>query len=151
MDKKLFKLPFLSLIGGIVFYAIIFLLNFLGYGVTFNPLITKILIQAPLILNILILIIIGMILRKSYDRKTFFKSITLLVIYSFVLLIMQQVMLHFGIENLLVDFILYLPIAIFGIISSLLVKDNNTEIIKMIILIVSLFEPYLLMLFSKEY
>lgn len=52
--------------------------------------------------------------------------------------------------NEAIDFILYLPIAIFGITSNLSMGDNDSEIIKWIFLILSLFEPYIFILFGKR-
>lgn len=148
MNIKLFKLPILTSIGGIIFYLLNFIIAFLGFGGIWTPKQSIILSYIPLILAIIILIIIGIILRRTYDRKDFIKSSTLLVIYSIIILIVQRLSLYFGIYNSTVDFILYLPTTIFQIMISLSTKYNNSEIVNLIFLILSLFEPYIFVLFG---
>lgn len=150
MNKKLFKLPILTLIGGIVFYILNFAIIFFGYGGTWSPRLTKVMTYIPLALSGGILILIGMILRKTYDRKDFFRTATLLVVYSIVILIFQQLSLYLGIYNEAMDFILYLPLTIFTIITSSLVKQTSSESINWMYLIASLFLPYIFVLFGKS-
>ena len=148
MNIKLLKLPILTSVGGIIFYLLNFIMAFLGFGGVWTSKQSEILSYIPLILAIIILIIIGLILRRIYSRKDFIKSSTLLVIYSIIILIVQRLSLYFGIYNSTVDFILYLPTAIFQIMISLSTKYNNSEIGNLIFLILSLFEPYIFVLFG---
>lgn len=150
MNKKLLKLPILTLIGGMVFYILNFAIVFFGYGGTWSPRLTAVMAYIPLALSMGILILIGMILRKTYDRKDFLQSATLLVLYSIVILIFQQLTLYLGIYNETIDFILYLPLTIFSIITSSLVKQSDSESINWMYLIASLFLPYIFVLFDKS-
>lgn len=150
MSKKLLKLPIFALIGGVVFYILIFLINFLGYGGAWTPGVAALLSYIPLALNIGIFIVIGLILRKTYDKKTFFKSATLLVLYSVVILIIQQLTMHFGVFNNTIDLILYLPVSLFRTVTFLSPKDNNSDIVNWIFVILALFEPYIFVLFGKK-
>lgn len=148
MNRKLFKLPILTSIGGIIFYLLNFILAFLGFGGIWTPRQSEILSYIPLILSVIILIIIGMILRRTFSRKDFIESATLLVIYSIIILIVQKISLYFDIYNETIDFILYIPTAIFQTMILLSTKFNNSKVVNSIFLILSLLEPYIIVFFG---
>lgn len=150
MNKNQFKLPVLSLLGGALYYLIIFLINLLGYGDSWSPRVGILLSYIPLALNIIILVIIGLILRKTYDRNAFFKAATILVVYSIVLLAFRRLAEHFGFSNDILEFILNLPISLFGIFSNISVRYNLSGILGGVLVILSLLEPYILAFFGKE-
>lgn len=150
MNKKLLKLPALSLIGGIILYVLTFIIILLGFGITWGPKVSIVLYYLPTLLNIVIIIILGIILRRTYDRKDFFRSATLLVIYTIIISILQRIALYLGIYNFTIDWIFSLPISLFRILVPLSVKYDNFKIISSLIMIVSIFEPYIMILFGKN-
>jgi hypothetical protein len=80
MKKKLLMLPVLTLIGGIILQIVDFITAFtLMKGTsewTLEMGTTAFYIR--LVISIILFIVIGIILRRIYDRKTFVKSTTLL-------------------------------------------------------------------------
>lgn len=154
MNKKLLKLPILTLIGGIILRIIYRItIHFLVKGTTdwTSEVGTK-LFYIDIISSIIIFIVIGIILRKTYDRKTLFKSATLLVIYSFLIFGLSEITQHFGIYSITASLILYLPTEIFNIITSILREITSTTSITLIyvFIIIENFAPYLFLLFVKE-
>lgn len=152
MNKKLLKLPFLTLIGSVIIRIINYvIILIMGRGTNQWTLEMETMqFYIDLILNIFILTIIGLILRKTYDRKDFLKSANLLVIYSIVMLMIEQVTQYLGIYSVGFNLLFYLPIEIFTIITSLLARVSDVEVINWIYAIPSIFAPYLLVFFVKE-
>ena len=154
MDNKLLKLPILAVIGGIILRIIDRIaISILVRGTTdsTSEIGTKF-FYINLISNIVIFIIIGKILKKNYDRKTLFKSATLLVIYSFLIFGLSEILQYFGIYPITSILILSLPTEIFSIITSILRSITSTQNITLIrlFIIIENFAPYLFLLFVKE-
>lgn len=151
MNKKLFKLPIFTLIGGTILRVvnhIIISLMVRGTNEWTFEMGTKV-FYFDLILSIVIFISIGIILRRTYDRGAFIKSATLLVIYSILVLGLEQITQYFDMYNS-IFLLLYLPIEIFTIITSLLVRVSTAESIIWIYAVPSLFAPYIFILFGKQ-
>lgn len=152
MNKKLFKLPFLTAIGGIILriinHFIILIMVRRTNEWTLQMGTAQFYIE--LILSILIFVLIGIILRKTYYRKDFLKSSTLLVIYSIIVLILEQVAQNLGIYNIGFSLFLYLPIEIFTIITSVLSRLSSADVINLLYVIPSTFAPYLFIVFGKK-
>lgn len=152
VNKKIFKLPILTLVGGIVFRIInqiIISLMMSGTNEWTLEMGTTI-FYIDVVLSLIIFIVIGIILRKTYDRETFLKSATLLVIYSIIILVVEQGTQYFGPYNIGNSLYLYLPVEIFVIITSALARVSTSESINWMYAIPSLFAPYLFMLFAKN-
>jgi len=151
MDKTLFKIPILTLIGGIIYrianFVIIFLMVKGSNEWTLEMGTTVFYID--LVISIIIFGVIGIILSKTCDRKTIFRSSTLLVIYSIILLILEQVTQYFGVYNIGINLWLYLPVEIFTIITSALARISTAESINWTYAIPALFAPYLFSIFGK--
>lgn len=150
MNKKLWKLPVLTSIGALILHILVFIFIFVGYGGSWTPRVARLLTYVPLALNILLVLIIGLILRRTYDKKTFFKAASLLVIYSIVISILQRAIIYLGIDNFTFNFILYLPIELFGMIESLFLRTQNPYTTNWILVFITLFEPYIFLLFAKK-
>lgn len=151
MDKNLLKLPVLTLIGGII-------LRISDYIVT--PLLSNGISEwtvgmetasfyIRLIITIILFAVIGIILRRSYDKSTMIKSATLLVIYSIIVVVIEQMAILFGGYNIIILW-LYLPLEIFTSIAVLLSRIFNLESINWIYIIPAIFSPYLFILFVKK-
>lgn len=154
MDNKLLRLPILALIGGVLLRMIDRIaISILVRGTTdwTSEIGTK-LFYINFISSILIFIIIGRILKKNYDRKTLFRSATLLVIYSFLIFGLTEIAQYFGTYPVTSSLILYLPTEIFSIITSVLMRITSTQNITLIriFVIIENFAPYLFLLFVKE-
>ena len=154
MDNKLLKLPILTLIGGIILRIInrITISILLKMNIGIDPG----LFYVDLIFSIIIFIVIGIILKKTCDKKTIFKSATLLVGYSFFLFALSEVINYIGIYAIkffsILHLWLYLPTEIFNVITSILIKVTSTESMALIyvFIIIEKFAPYLFLLFVKE-
>jgi len=151
MDKNLLRLPVLTLIGGIILrisdYVIIPVLSNGSSQWTGGMETASFYIQ--LIITIILFAVIGIILRRSYDRRTMIKSATLLVIYSIIVVVIEQLAIHFGAYNIIILW-LYLPLEIFTSIAVLLSRIFNLESINWIYIIPAIFSPYLFVLFVKK-
>ena len=152
MDRELFKLPALTSIGGFILRIIEYItVRILLKGTTEWTLkMGRITFFIDLVSNLIIFIMVGMIIRRIYTRKMIMKSATLLVIYSIILLALEQITQYFGIYNLIIHS-LYLPVSIFTIITSILMKISPAETITWIYAIPSLFAPYLFVLFGRKF
>lgn len=151
MTERLLKLPVLTLIGGIILRIVIYITaSTLVKGTSKWTLeMGTIAFYIQLALSIVIFVVIGIKLRKIYNRKTFVKSATLLVIYSIVILAVEQITQHFGTYSMIIYW-MYLPVEIFTTITSLLARISPAESINLIYAIPSLFAPYLFVLFGKK-
>ena len=151
MNKKLLKLPILTLIGGIILQIADYITAFtLVKGTsewTLEMGTTAFYIR--LVLSIIFFVVIGIILRRIYDRKTLVKSATLLVIYSIVILALEQITQYLGIYSMIIYW-MYLPVEIFTIITSVLARASTAESINWTYAIPTLFAPYLFILFGKK-
>lgn len=152
MNKRLLKLPILTLIGGIILRIInhIIILIMVRGKNEWTLEMGTMQFYIDLILSISIIVIIGLVLRKTYDRKDFLKSATLLVVYSILILVVEQLIQYLGIYSVGFSLLFYLPIEMFTIITSLLAKVSNGEVINWLYVLPSIFAPYLLVLFGKE-
>jgi len=151
MDKELFKLPVLTLLGGIVYRIVNFVIVLLMVRGSdeWTLEMGNIVFVVDLVMSVVIFIVIGIILCKTYDRKTIFKSATLLVIYSIIVLILEQVTQHLGVYNIRISMWLYLPVEIFTIITSALARISSAESINWLYALPALFAPYLFLFFGK--
>jgi len=102
-----------------------------------------------LIITIILFAVIGIILRRSYDKSTMIKSATLLVIYSIVVVVIELMAIRFGVYNAIIPW-LYLPLEIFTSIAVLLSRIFNLESINWIYIIPAILSPYLFVLFVKK-
>jgi hypothetical protein len=151
MNKEIFRLPLYTLIAGFILGIInLMTIRILISGTNEWTLeMGTTLFYIQLILSIVAFVIIGILLRKKYNRTTFFKSATLLVIYSVIVLLLEQIMHYLGSYNLMNSY-LYLPVSIFTIITSLLARIGNPKHLHWLHVIPSLLAPYLFLLFSKN-
>lgn len=150
-NKNILKLPCLTLIGGIILRIIEFIAIRIRIA-TIDPNAEwgSEIFYVNLVSSIIIIFIIGMILRKTYDKDIIFKSATLLVIYSFVIWGLSEIGAIFGIYSLFS--ILYLPTEIFNMISSVLIEIISPQnmILFYLIVFIEKFAPYLFLLFTKK-
>jgi len=151
MMKKSLILPLLTLIGGIILQIADFITAFIlvkGTSEWTLEMGTKA-FYVRLIMSVILFVVIGIILRGIYDRKTFIKSTTLLVIYSIVIFALEQITQYFGTYSMIINR-LYIPVEIFTIITSVLARVSTAESINWMYVIPSLFAPYLFVLFGKK-
>lgn len=151
MSTNILILPGLALIGGIILRITDYMSVFTIAGGTSEWTLEMgtTVFYIRLVLSILLFVIIGIIVRRIYDRKTIVKSATLLVIYSILLLALEQIMQLFFTYNPMVYW-LYLPLEIFTTITSLLARISSGESITWIYAVPSLFAPYLFLLFGEK-
>ena len=150
-NKNILKLPCLTLIGGIILRIIEFIeIRIRIATIDPNAEWGSEIFYVNLVSSIIIIFIIGMILRKTYDKDIIFKSATLLVIYSFVIWGLSEIGAIFGIYSLFS--ILYLPTEIFNMISSVLIEIISPKNITLFYLLIFIekFAPYLFLLFTKK-
>jgi len=149
--KKILLLPFLTLIGGIILRIADFITAFILVKETSEWTLEMgtTAFYVRLVLSIILFVIIGIILRRIYDRKTFVKSATLLVIYSVVIFALEQITQYFGKYSMMIYW-MYIPFELFTIITSVLARVITAESINWIYAIPSLFAPYLFVLFGKK-
>lgn len=151
MNKKLLKLPVLTLIGGIILriadYITAYILVKGTSEWTLEMGTTAFYIR--LVMSIVFFVVIGIMLRRIYDRKAFAESATLLVIYSIAILALEQITQYLGTYNMIIYW-MYLPAEIFTTITSVLARVSTAESINWTYAIPSLFAPYLFILFGKK-
>jgi len=151
VNKELFKLPVLTLMSGVMLQiadyitALILVRDASEWTLEMGTIAFCI----QLLLSVALFIVIGIIVRKLYDRKNIAKSATLLVIYSIVVLALEQITQYFGTYNMIVHF-LYFPVYIFTVITHVLARISSAKSINWLYVIPSLFAPYLFVLFSKK-
>jgi len=154
MNKELLKLPILTTIGGIILRIInsITMPIFVKKTTDWTSKVDTQIFYTNLISSLIIIVVIGIIIRKTYDKKTLFKSSTLLVIYSFLIFGLSEVTRYFGVYPITASLILYLPTDIFSIITTVLMEITSTVNIKLIyvFVIIEKFAPYLFLLFVKD-
>jgi len=152
MNKRILILPGLTLIGGIILRIVDFVTAFVlikGNGTSEWTLeMGTIAFYVRLVMSVIVFAVIGIILRRIYDRRTFVKSATLLVIYSIIVFALEQNIQYFWAHMII--YWMYLPWEMFAIITSLLAKISREKTINWIYAIPSLFAPYLFVLFSKK-
>jgi hypothetical protein len=151
MNKEIFRLPLYTLIAGFILGIInLITIRILIRGTNEWTLeMGSTVFYIELILSIIAFVFIGILLRQKYNRAVFFKSATLLVIYSAVVFILEQIMQYWGFYSMINSY-LYLPVSIFTVITSLAARVSNLEHIKWLHVIPSIFAPYLFLLFSKN-
>lgn len=151
MNIKLFKLFVLSLIAGVILrisdYVVAFIL--LGRTAEWTDEMLTFSFYIQLVLSITAFVIIGLILRKEYDRKSFAQSATVLVVYSIIIFALEQLAQYFHTYSLII-YRLFIPMEIFTIITSALARLSTAETINWMYVIPSLFAPYLFVLFGKK-
>lgn len=152
MDKNILKLPGLTILSA------------LAIRIINNTLIAQMirgtnewtiemgnrLLLIDVILSIVAFFIIGFTLRKTHDKSNLFKSASLLVIYGIVLLVLEQVTQYFGVYNVSIALVLYLPTELFTIITAVIINLTSAETLNFLYVIPSLFAPYLFILFGKK-
>ncbi len=151
MNKKLLKLPVLTLIAGIILQIAdsITALAVLKGALEWTPEMETTVFYIRLVISIILFVIIGIILHKIYDRKTLVKPATSLVIYSIVIFALEQIMKYFGAYSV-IFYWMNIPIEIFTAITSVLARVSGAGSINWIYAIPSLFAPYLFVLFGKK-
>lgn len=149
MNKEILRLPLYTLITGVILRIVEHIsIRILVRGTAERTLkLGTTVFYIDLILSIVAFVIIGILLRQKYNRNAFFKSATLLVIYSVVIFALEQIMQYIGYYNI-INLYLYLPVSMFTVITSLLARIFNLEHINWLYVIPSLFTPYLFLLFS---
>ena len=151
MSKELLKLPLYTFIAGVILriadYITVSLLQrdstewTLEMGTT--------IFYVRLFLSIALFVGIGFLLRKRYSRITFRESATLLIIYSILILAIENIVAYFGVYNMIIYY-LSIPFEMFDIITSILVKVSGADRINWLHMIPSLLAPFLFLLFSKK-
>ncbi|MFA9380943.1 MAG: hypothetical protein ACERKO_07780 [Acetanaerobacterium sp.] len=151
MSRNILRLPLLTTAAEIVLGITDFVFAFIVVRITseWTPEMGILSFYIRLILSVVIFVIIGMLMRKSSDRKTIVKSTTLLVSYSIIVFAIEQITKHFGIYSLNIIW-LYLPVGMFQVITSALIRLSTAETINWTYAIPSLFAPFLFVLFSKK-
>ena len=151
MNKKLFNLLFLTLTGGIILRII----EFISIRIRISTIAPEAewgseIFYVNLVSSVIIIVAIGMILRKTYDKEAVFKSATLLVIYSFIVWALSEIGAIYGLYS--VFSILYLPTDIFAIVSyglSTVISSQNIALFYLVVFIEK-FAPYIFVLFAKK-
>lgn len=150
MNKKLLKLPILTIIGGIILRII----DYITLKIIVEPSgeWSSKFFYINLVSSIVIIVSIGMILRRTYDKDTFFKSATLLVTYSFIIWGLSEIGQFFGIYSTITSLILYFPTEVFNVITSVLREITSTQSMALIYVFIFIekFAPYLFLLFAKK-
>lgn len=152
MNKKLLRFPVLTLIGGNILRLsdYIVLPTVLSNGATqWTSEMQTASFYILLITTIILFAVIGIILRRSYDKSTMIKSATLIVIYSIIVVVIEQMAILTGAYNIIILW-LYLPFEIFISIAVLLSRTFNLESLNWIYIIPAIFSPYLFVLFVKK-
>lgn len=151
MNKKLLKLPVLTLIAGVILQIAdsITALTLLKGVFEWTLEMETTVFYVRLVISIILFIVIGIILHRIYDRKTLIKPATSLVIYSIVIFALGQIMKYFGTYSV-IFYWMCIPVEIFTAITSVLVRVSAAESISWIYAIPSLFAPYLFVLFGKK-
>lgn len=151
MNKKLLKLPLLTLIAGIILRIVNYITAFILFKGTSEWTLEMgtTVFYIDLVISIILFVAIGVILRRAFDRKTFIKSATLLVIYSIIIFALEQITQYFGKYSIIIYWT-YIPAEIFTTITSLLARVSTAESINWLYAIPSLFAPYLFVLFGKK-
>jgi len=151
LNFRISKLLLLSTVAGIILrisdYAIAYALikNTTEWTETTNAISNII----SIVLSIAAFVIIGINLRKEYDRKMFIKSATVLVVYSILIFTIERIAQYLNSYSLII-YCLYIPTDIFFPIDLLLMQINIAGIPNWALFIPSLFAPYLFVLFAKE-
>ncbi|MEA4973041.1 hypothetical protein SDC9_144370 [bioreactor metagenome] len=147
MNLKILKLFFLATVAGIILrisdYAIAYAL------IKSTGELSAIANTVGVILSIVAVVIIGMKLRKEYDRKMFIKAATVLVVYSIVIFTIERIAQYFNSYSL-ITYRLCIPTEMFFPIDLLLMQINIAGIPTWVLFIPSLFAPYLFVLFGKK-
>ena len=151
MNKRLLRLPVLTLLGGIILRIVDYItaLTLIKGSSEWTLEMGTTAFYIRLAISIILFVVIGIILRRIYDRKTFVKSTTLLVIYSIVIFALEQITQYFGTYSMIIYW-MYIPVEIFTSITSVLARVSTAESINWTYAIPSLFAPYLFVLFGKK-
>ncbi|WP_343208350.1 hypothetical protein [Anaerolentibacter hominis] len=150
MNKEMFRLPLGCLAAGILLdiaskiYISVRLDKTAGTEIT-----------APdtfffmLLLSLVIFIVIGFLLHRTQTRDSLIRSATLIVAYGMIVLFLERVVQHFGLYPAFMTW-LFLPLKLFDVITDLLLKVTGAGQISMLLVLPSLFAPYLFVLFGKK-
>lgn len=151
MSIKLFKLFALSSIAGVILRISDYsgALILLGKTAEWTDEMLTISFYIQLILSFTAFVIIGLILRKENDRKSFAQSATVLVVYYLVMFALEQTTQYFHVYSLII-YRLFIPVEIFTVITLALARLSTAETINWVYVIPSLFAPYLFVLFGKK-
>ena len=153
MNKQIYKLPVYLLIGGIIRIAIMYGIQILGSIGDIVWIIDK---EIPYLvikgsISVTIFIIIGLKIAKIYDRKTCFKSASLVVCYGMIALCLDQLLDYLGKYGLsiMAEYSQYVPTEM-ETLYTMLFEAVSGEPTKWLYVIPMMFTPYLFVLFTKE-
>lgn len=149
MNKKLIKLPIVTLIIGILLRISQFATGyFLALGTTEWTLeMGNTTFYINLLLSIVLFIIGGISLHRT-DKTSLAKSATILVIYYVLMLALEKVTQNFGVYMII--YWLFLPVELFTTITSVIVKISPAEEIYWIYVLPSIIAPYMFIIFGEN-
>lgn len=151
MDKKLLKLPLLAAASGIVLrFLTQFMMNIMmSEGGTWTDQMNTNMFYIRLLMSLALFVGIGLILKKTYDRKTMLKAATLLALFFIVVLFIEQSsVLMNGYFTLL--YYLYLPTEIFSWITYAMFMLIGVENYSLLFAVPMILAPYLFMIFTMK-
>lgn len=151
MDKQIYKLPLYTLAAGlitrIIFYFVV--LTAVRLTTEWSVWMSNGLLAAHLATSAVLFIFIGRRLCRTYTRQTCFRAASLLVVYSVIMLVLEQLMLHTG-DYGQINVLLYLPVEIFTPITSVTLLLFGKSLPGWLCAVPSLFAPYLFLFFSTD-
>ena len=108
-------------------------------------------LYVQLIVSVILFIIIGIRISKIYSTKICFMSASIVVVYSIVTLLIEQLSQHYGLFDMTqLSYYMYIPLEIFIIITSVLVRLSRSDSINWLYAIPAILAPYLFLLFTRE-
>jgi len=151
LNEKLLRLPFYTIVAGIIIEATDYITAFtlIKSQAEWTLQMETIAFCVQVVISSILFVLIGRKLRKTYDRTSWFKSVSLLVTYSIIALALEQLLQHFG-SYRLINIIMYIPIDIFNVITYALVRISSANSANWMYAIPALFAPYLFLIFRRN-
>lgn len=151
MDKQIYKLPLYTLASGLIIRIIFYFVVLTAVSLTteWSVWMSNGLLAAHLAVSAVLFIFIGRRLCRTYTRQTCFRAASLLVVYSVIMLVLEQLMLHTG-DYGQINHLLYLPVEMFTPITSVMLLLFGKFVPGWFCAVPSLFAPYLFVFFSTD-
>ena len=149
MDRKIFKLPLLAAAAGMVlrFFTQLILIFMMDGNAEWTDRMNTNMFIVRTLMSIALIIGIGLLLRKTFDRRTMLKAATLLALIILAVYIMEQTSLYTSGYLTLLHY-LYLPGEIFNWVTYLLFMVAGVDNYTRLFVIPHLLAPYLFMMFT---
>lgn len=152
MKEKLWRVPVVSIITGVIIAIITYVSTFFIVKGTseFTIEMGNTIMTIRIVLSLVLFLGAGILCFKDMNKKEIAKSAVIVSVYYVIVVILEQVFQEVGLFSLMmiVELVLFLPLEIYSGVLSVLMKGTNINVY--LLMIPVFFLPFLYVLFGKK-